>query len=202
MKSSTLLIATNNKGKLLEYRDLLKHLDIMLLSPEEAGLSLDVPEKGETYAENASIKAEAFSKAAGLPALADDSGLEVDLLDGRPGLHSHRLTPDPNATDADRRAYLLALLDGKPRPWTARFRCLIAIALPDGRLYTAEGVCEGEIVPEERGEQGFGFDPIFYIPERGKTMAELDLAEKNRISHRARAVFAAEPVLNDLFTEN
>lgn len=195
----TLLIATNNKGKLLEYKDLLKGLDLDLISPQDIGLSIEVQEIGETYLENASLKAKAFSLASGLTALADDSGLEVDLLGGRPGVYSHRITSDPYATDADRRSHLLKLLKGKPHPWKARFRCLIGIARPDGLLHSAEGVCEGEIVPQEIGEKGFGYDPIFLFQDYGKTMAELDLEEKNQISHRARAVFAAIPTLKEIF---
>lgn len=195
----TLLIATNNKGKLLEYKDLLKGLDLDLISPQDIGLSIEVQEIGETYLENASLKAKTFSLASGLTALADDSGLEVDLLGGRPGVYSHRITSDPDATDADRRSHLLKLLKGKPHPWKARFRCLIGIARPDGLLHSAEGVCEGEIVPQEIGEKGFGYDPIFLFQDYGKTMAELDLEEKNQISHRARAVFAAIPTLKEIF---
>ncbi|RPI80445.1 MAG: RdgB/HAM1 family non-canonical purine NTP pyrophosphatase [Chloroflexi bacterium] len=200
--TKTLLIATNNKGKLLEYNDLLMGLDLDLISPHDIGLSIEVQEDGETYLENASLKAKAFALASGLTALADDSGLEVDVLGGRPGVYSHRITPSPEATDADRRSYLLSLLKGKPHPWKARFRCIIVIAQPDGVLHSAEGVCEGEIVPQEIGEKGFGYDPIFLFQDYGKTMAELELAEKNQISHRAHAVFAAIPILKNILESN
>jgi XTP/dITP diphosphohydrolase len=131
--------------------------------------------------------------------LADDSGLEVDCLNGAPGLHSARYSPHPGASDADRRALLLANLRDLPRPWTARFRCTVAIATPEGGLFFADGQVRGEIIPEERGENGFGYDPIFLIPELGLTTAELTMAEKNRLSHRARAVKSALPGLYALY---
>lgn len=195
-----LLLATNNQGKRREISALLADMEIELVLPGELGLNLQVEETGSTYAENAARKALAFAQASGLPALGDDSGLEVDALGGQPGLYSARYAPMPNATDADRRVYLLEKLQGKPRPWTARFRCVVAVAYPDpdggpGRVQFAEGTCEGEIIPEERGTGGFGYDPIFFIPEAGRTMAELSMEEKNRLSHRARAVHAARPLL-------
>jgi XTP/dITP diphosphohydrolase len=194
----TLLIATNNPGKLVEIKAILDKLDLNLLTPAELGLELDVPEDGQTYAENASKKAIAFSQASGMIAMGDDSGLEVDALGGQPGLHSHRFAPLPDATDADRRMYLLEKLQGLPRPWTARFRATVAIASPSGAVQLATGQCEGEIIPEERGTNGFGYDPIFFIPKLGRTMAELDMAEKNRLSHRGRAVKNAIPILKEL----
>ncbi len=183
-----LLIATNNKGKLEEIRALLKDPAIQLLIPADLGLDLHVVEDGHTYAENAGKKAVAFAQASGLVSLADDSGLEVDALDGAPGLYSARYAPKPGATDADRRAYLLKNLKGRPRPWKARFHATVAVAVPDGEVRFAEGECRGEIIPEERGSGGFGYDPIFFIPDLGLTMAELGMEEKNRLSHRARAV--------------
>ena len=132
-------------------------------------------------------------------ALGDDSGLEVDALDGQPGLHSHRFSPLPDATDADRRRYLLARLQGFPPPWTAHFHATVAVALPSGEVQLATGQCAGEIIPEERGANGFGYDPIFLIPELGRTMAELEMDEKNRLSHRARAVRNAIPILEKIF---
>lgn len=190
-----LLLASNNAGKVKELRALLAGLQVELLSPIEAGISLQVEEHGETYLENASLKALAFAREAGMLSLADDSGLEVDALDGAPGLHSARFSPLPGAGDAHRRSYLLAKLALHPRPWTARFRCTVALATPAGKIRFTEGACAGEIIPEERGLEGFGYDPIFYIPDMGRTMAELSLEEKNRISHRARAVTAARPVI-------
>jgi XTP/dITP diphosphohydrolase len=194
-----LLLATNNKGKVAEIKALLDRTGLILLTPAELGLALDIPEDGQTYAENASKKAAAYSQASGMIALADDSGLEVDALDGQPGMHSHRFCPLPNATDADRRKYLLEKLQGSRRPWTARFRATVAVALPSGEVRLATGECEGEIIPEERGMNGFGYDPIFFIPELGRTMAELEMDEKNRLSHRARAVRNAIPILRELF---
>ena len=183
-----LLIATSNPGKLFEITHLLKNLPIQLVTPDKLGIDLDVNETGATYDENARLKAAAFMKASGLASLADDTGLEVDTLDGAPGLHSKRYTSKFGATDADRRNLLLENLEKYPRPWSARFKCSVALALPDGRMQLAQGACEGEIIPEERGTQGFGYDSLFYFKELGKTMGELDLADKNRISHRARAV--------------
>ena len=179
-------------------RSLLAGLPITLLSPADRGLHLNVAEDGNSYAENAAIKALAFMRASGVAALADDSGLEVDALEGRPGLYSHRFAPWPHATDADRRAYLLAQLHGIPGPWLAHFHCTVAIALPGGELYYANGDCYGEITSNERGSHGFGYDPVFYIPENQATMAELDDEVKNQISHRARAIQAAIPILKNL----
>ncbi len=193
-----LLLATNNKGKLRELRAILADLPLEILTPAEIGLDLDVPEDGATYIENASRKALAFQRASGLTCLADDSGLEVEALGGAPGLHSARYSSKPGATDADRRAFLLENLEGQPRPWTARFRATVAIADADGNVQTAEGVCPGEIIPEERGTGGFGYDPIFLLPEHGLTMAELTEETKNRLSHRARAVQAARQILLSL----
>jgi XTP/dITP diphosphohydrolase len=194
-----LLIATNNKGKIAEIQALLGMADFNLFTPAGLGLVLAIPEDGQTYAENASKKALAFSHASGMVALADDSGLEVDALDGQPGLHSHRFCPQTDATDADRRAYLLEKLTGAPRPWTARFRATVAVANPSGEVRLAVGQCEGIIVPEERGTNGFGYDPIFFIPELGRSMAELEMDEKNGLSHRGKAVQNALPILQDIF---
>ena len=191
-----LLIATGNPGKVVELHDLLQNLPIQLVTPAEIGLGdFDVVEDGDTYAENAAKKARAYCQASGLPVLADDSGLEVDALGGAPGLHSARYAPQPGATDADRRALMLKNLAGKTQPWTARFHCTVAVATPDGTLEFTEGTCEGEIIPEERGDQGFGYDPIFFIPELGLTLAQISREQKNTLSHRGRAVTAAIPVL-------
>ena len=194
-----LLVGSNNKGKLKEIRALLDNVNVRLLTPDELHLNLHVEEDGKTYVSNAEKKAIAFARASGLVSLADDSGLEVDALHGAPGLHSARYLVKPGATDADRRAYLLQNLKEKPRPWTARFRATVAIALPNGSVQFAEGQCEGEIMPEERGTGGFGYDPIFLIPELNRTMAELSMNEKNRLSHRARAIINARPILYSIF---
>jgi len=195
-----ILLATNNRGKLLEMRALLADLSLELVSPADLGLSLDVLEDGQTYQENAARKALAFARATGILSLADDSGLEVDALDGLPGLHSARFLPQAGATDQDRRKLLLQKLHGKPQPWQARFRCVVAVSSAAGELWFTEGVCPGVIIPEERGQSGFGYDPVFLLPELGKTMAELAMEEKNRLSHRARAVLAARGILEKLLT--
>jgi XTP/dITP diphosphohydrolase len=195
---TTLLIASSNPGKLREIRAILGSFPVELVLPAQIGLHLDVVEDGVNYAENAILKARAYAKASGLIALGDDSGLEVYALGGQPGLYSARYAPWPNATDADRRRYLLQNLQGKPRPWEAHFHCTVAIATPEGEVYTADGDCPGEVIPEERGTGGFGYDPIFLLPDRGLTMAELPEVDKNAISHRARAIQAAVPILERL----
>ena len=190
-----LLIATNNPGKQMEIRSLLKDSTIESVTPAETGLDLDIVEDGTTYKENAAKKAAAFARLSGLVSLADDSGLEVDVLGGAPGLYSARYAPQPNATDADRRVYLLKQLKTHPKPWIARFRCVIAIASPQHHMRYFEGICPGAIIPDERGQNGFGYDPIFLITSIGSTMAELSMEEKNRLSHRALAVLKAKPTL-------
>ena len=186
-----LLLATNNAHKLRELREILEGLPVRLTTPEEEGLRLEVDETGATFAENARLKALAFARAAGLVALADDSGLEIDALGGEPGVHSKRLG-GPEATPAGQIALVLERLREVPEPArTARFRCVMALAAPDGRVETVDGTCEGRIAPAPRGQRGFGYDPIFYLPELGRTMAELDAAEKHAISHRGRAGAAA-----------
>ena len=199
--SPLLLIATNNKGKVKELQDLLKDTGIELLTPAQINLELDVIEDGSTYAENATKKALAFAQSSGLISLADDSGLEVDPLNGEPGLYSARYgsTNGRKLSDAERRSFLIQNIQDQPRPWTARFHATIVIAVPNGETHLTEGLCEGEIIPEERGTGGFGYDPIFLLSELGKTMAELSMEEKNRLSHRARAVMKAKPILSQIF---
>lgn len=195
-----LLIATNNKGKVLELQELLIVSGIEFVTPAQINLQLEVEEDGSTYQENAGKKAIAFAQASGLISLADDSGLEVDALGGAPGLYSARYSPKPGATDKDRRDFLLENLKDKPRPWKAHFHATIAVAKPNGEIEFAEGNCYGEIIPEERGTGGFGYDPIFFMTDLGKTMAELEMEEKNRLSHRALAVLAAMPILKRMFS--
>jgi XTP/dITP diphosphohydrolase len=195
-RKSKLLIATNNKGKAKEFQAILQNLDIELVLPADIGLELDVEEDGQTYAENAIKKALAFSQASGLTALADDTGLEVKALGGKPGLHSNRFGPEPY-TDESRRAYLLQELSLKPRPWAARFRATVAVASPERGVKLVEEICPGEIIPDERGQGGFGYDPVFLLQGLDKTMAELEMDEKNRLSHRGLAVREAFPVLRD-----
>lgn len=192
---SKLLLATNNPGKIREIMAITRDWGVEILTPAQIGLQLEVEEIGKTYAENAALKAQTFAQATGILSMADDSGLEVDALDGKPGLYSARFSPLPNASDADRRTYLLEQLHGRARPWTARFRCIIAVAFPEGETRFAEGLCSGEIIPEERGSNGFGYDPIFLLPDCGLTMAQLPMQEKNQLSHRARAVHAARVLL-------
>jgi len=197
-----LLVATGNPGKLLEIQSLLDDIEIQLITPDLVGVNLAVDENGNTYEENASLKALAFAKASGVITLADDSGLEVDVLNGLPGIRSARFSPLPHATDADRRAHLLSLLKDHPRPWTAHFHCTVAIATPEGDIYFAHGDCPGVVIPQERGTNGFGYDPIFLVDAMGLTMAELSMEEKNHLSHRARAVNAAIPILLDIFSSS
>ena len=191
-----LLIATHNPGKIREFRLLLAPLGAELCFPSDLGLHIKVVEDGSTYADNASRKALAFVPASGLITLADDSGLEVDALGGAPGIRSARYAP---GRDTDRVAALLSQL--RDVPWeqrAARFRCVVVIAMPTGEIYNAEGVCEGQIAFEPTGQGGFGYDPIFYLPRHDCTMAQLAQKEKNRISHRARAIEAAMPTLDRL----
>jgi XTP/dITP diphosphohydrolase len=196
----TMLIGTNNPGKIKEFCELLADLPIEIVTPNVINLTLEVEETGSTYRENAGLKARAFAEQSGMVAIADDSGLELEALQGAPGIFSARYSRAPGATDADRRRYLLEKLSGVPRPWKARFYCLIAVAQPGGPMYFSEGACPGEIVPEERGSGGFGYDPIFLLPELGLTMAELDGAVKNRFSHRGRAVRAAVPIIQQVLS--
>ena len=184
METERILLASNNPGKLAELTSLLAGVPIDLVTPEEINLSITVEESGKTYVENAAIKARTFCQASGLPSLADDSGLEVEALNGAPGLHSARTAP----TAAERRALLLRQLAGNPQPWRAAFRSTIAIAYPDGDIRIAEGECRGKISPIERGQGGFGYDPIFIVEGMDRTMAELTMEEKNRLSHRAKAI--------------
>jgi XTP/dITP diphosphohydrolase len=181
--TDALLLATTNPGKLAELSTLLAGFAGRLVAPADLDLDLNVPEDGPDYAANAGAKASGYALASGLWALGDDTGLEVDALGGLPGLRSARLA----ARDADRRTALLGRLTLHPRPWTARFRCSIVLASPQGELAVGHGACEGEVIPEARGTMGFGYDPIFVVQGGNKTMAELTLLEKNRLSHRALA---------------
>jgi XTP/dITP diphosphohydrolase len=196
--TSIVLLATTNKGKLKEFQSLLIHLDAQLLTPEQQNMEMVVNESGGSYAENAALKAKAYAIQFNMVALADDSGLEVDALGSAPGIYSARYTSQPGATDADRRQFLLKQLSPFPRPWTARFHCVIAIAEPNGTVLFSDGACEGQIIPEERGQGGFGYDPIFLVNGYESTMAELSLEVKNKLSHRARAVQGAIPLLEDI----
>jgi XTP/dITP diphosphohydrolase len=190
-----LLLATNNQGKARELKMLLRGLPMELVLPRELGINAGVEETGATLEENARLKAITLAKASRLLALADDSGLEVDALGGEPGPLSARYAGE-GATDKERVEYLLARLKGVPRDKrTARFRCVIAVATPEGEVELCSGECPGLITFEPRGEKGFGYDPVFYFPELGKTMAELPLEVKNRVSHRGEAAREAVRVL-------
>ena len=193
-----LLLATTNQGKVREYRHLLKGLPFTLVTPADEGIDTVVEEKQETFAENARLKAVAYSGLSSLVTLADDSGLEVDALSGEPGVISARFAGE-KAGDKDNVELLLARL--KEVPWekrTARFKCVIAIAAPGGRTELCHGECQGLIAFEPRGENGFGYDPVFYLPEFGKTIAELPMEIKNRVSHRGKAAREAYQILEQL----
>lgn len=193
-----LLIATHNRGKLIEYQAMFDDLPFELVTLNDVGIHEDVEETGATLAENARLKALAYARQSGLLTLADDSGLEVDALGGEPGVRSKRYA-GANKTDAERNTFLLnKLRDVPPGQRTARFRCVIAIATPDGKVWETEGTCEGEIAFDSRGTNGFGYDPIFHVAERGMRMAELSTAEKNKISHRARAAEKAKAILKQI----
>lgn len=194
-----LLLGTHNAGKRREWQALLDGLDVEILLPVDVGLTLDVKETGTTYTENALLKARTYAAASDLPTLADDSGLEVDALDGAPGIRSARYKL---GSDQVRYRALLEALEGVPPPARmARFRCIAALVLSDDREFTTEGVCEGIITMEPSGEGGFGYDPVFYVPSHGQTMAELSTETKNRISHRARAAKALRPLLARVIEE-
>jgi XTP/dITP diphosphohydrolase len=190
-----LLLATSSRKKLDELEAILAGLPVTLVTPGDVELDLEVEETGETFRDNAVLKAERYAQEAGLPALADDSGLEVDALGGAPGVRSARYA-GPGATDADRIALVLDRLADTPAPRrTARFRCVIALATPEGLVGTVEGTCEGRIAPAPRGTGGFGYDPVFLLPDQGRTMAELTPDEKHAVSHRGRAGRAARGLI-------
>lgn len=200
----TLLLATHNLGKIAEYRALLADLPVQVISLAEAGIDHDVDETGATFTENAILKAATYARMAGIWTWADDSGLEVDALGGAPGVRSARYA-GPGATDEDRWRKLLADLSvlphSNPGDWSARFRCVVALVGPDGSVHTTEGTLEGRIITEPRGSHGFGYDPIFLLPEAGKTLAELPAEHKNHISHRGQAAARAKLLLTELLAE-
>ncbi len=192
---ATLLIATRNAGKLEEISRLIAGAPIQTVSLADVGVDREVDETGETFEANSTLKASTYARLSGLPTLADDSGLEVDALGGEPGVRSSRYAGD-DATDADRVAFLLGRLQNEGRgPWRARFRCVIAIAWRHDDVELHAGVCEGMVIDTPRGSNGFGYDPVFLIPDLGRTMAELSPAEKNRVSHRGMAVRKAAAAL-------
>jgi len=197
-KGWKLLLATNNQDKINEYKSLFLNLPGEVITLAELGITTRVNEVGGSLEENARLKATVIADKSQLLTLADDSGLEVDVLGGEPGPLSARYAGE-GASDRDRVDYLLSRLEGVP--WeerTARFRCVITIATPNGKAEICSGECQGFITFEPRGEHGFGYDPIFYLPELGKTMAELPLEIKNQVSHRGQAAGKAYQILERL----
>ncbi|MFN8499278.1 MAG: RdgB/HAM1 family non-canonical purine NTP pyrophosphatase [Anaerolineae bacterium] len=194
---TTLLVATNNRGKLAELQELLRDLPLTLVTLQDVGIDFTVEETGHTFAANATLKAEAYARAAGLWTLADDSGLEVDALGGSPGVYTARYGAPDAKTDRDRYTLLLWNMGGVA--WdrrTARFHAAVALAHPDQPTQTFDGILEGFIAFAPRGSGGFGYDPVFYVPDYSCHLAELPPDVKNAISHRGRAVAAARPALS------
>ena len=194
-----LLLGTLNKWKLLEYKALIGSPPYQITSLSDEGVALEVEESGSTYEENATLKAKAYASHSGLIALADDSGLEVDILNNAPGHLSSRYA-GPEAADEENIDRLLGELENVP--WdkrTSRFVCVIAVATPSGELELFRGSCEGLIAFQRSGTEGFGYDPIFFVPSLDKTMAQLTPGEKNLISHRAEAMRRALPFIDRLF---
>ena len=197
-----LLLATRNRGKVREYTSLLEGSPFSLTTLDQKAIEATVGEGNATMEANAAFKAKTYAQISGLLTLADDSGLEVEALGGEPGAFSKRYAGS-EATDEERNIYLLRKL--AQVPWEkrrARFRCVIAIATPNGKLELCHSECSGFIAYEPKGENGFGYDPIFYLPEQGKTMAELSLEEKNEISHRGKAAREAQDILKKVFLES
>lgn len=190
-----LIFATGNEDKMKEIRMILADCGYEILSMKEAGIDVDIVEDGSTFEENAIIKATAISKLAGCVVLADDSGLEIDYLNKEPGIYSARYEGVDTPYSVKNQIILDRLKDVPDEKRTARFVCAIAAAFPDGRVETRRGVIEGRIAYEPAGENGFGYDPIFYLPEYGKTTAEIAPEEKNKISHRGRALQMIREVL-------
>lgn len=183
---SMIVLATRNANKVKEFREILKDFQVEIRSLDDFGPIPEAIEDGDTFDENAYKKALHTAKILGIPAIADDSGLSVDALDGRPGVYSARYSGE-NATDQSNCDKLLQELKNMKNR-TARFHCVVSIAVPSGPALTYEGSCEGVILEEKRGESGFGYDPLFYFEEYGKTFAELSMAEKNKVSHRGKAL--------------
>ncbi|HAH85775.1 MAG TPA: non-canonical purine NTP pyrophosphatase [Armatimonadetes bacterium] len=192
------VLATNNPGKVREIREILAPRGIEVVSLSEYPGLAEIKEGGDTFKDNAAIKALAACEHTNLVALADDSGLEVDCLDGAPGVYSSRFAGEEKDDAANNRRLLELLASVPEKERTARFRCVVAIVDREGWIYNAEGTCEGIIAMEPRGEGGFGYDPLFYLPEYGKTFAELEPEIKNKISHRARALAGALDILSEL----
>lgn len=194
-----LLVATHNKGKVTEFSEMMQDMAIAWLGLDDVGVTEDVPETGDTFRENAVLKAAAYAQMTGLLTLADDSGLEIDALAGAPGVYSARYG-GAGLTHAERYQLVLQQLTAVPEAArTARFRCVIVVADGHGRILAeAEGVCEGVIAQAPAGSGGFGYDPIFFLPDQGQTMAQLSSTEKHQVSHRGRAMRQLEPLLRQI----
>lgn len=200
--SLQLLVATHNLGKVAEFAEMLAGLDVAWVSLDDVGVRDDVPETGHTFYDNATLKALAYARQTGLLTLADDSGLAVDALDGAPGVFTARYGGE-GLTHAGRYQLLLHNLQGVP--WaerTAHFHCVIALAQPGGLIGAAEGICDGFIALEPAGAGGFGYDPVFFLPDQGVTMAQVPSAVKHQISHRGRALRAIAPLLRETLGNN
>ena len=193
--SKKLLVATHNKGKVKEFAEMLADLELEWLSLDDIGLEKDVDETGQTFQENAILKAEAYAAETGYFTLADDSGLEVDALNGEPGIYTARYGGAGLDHEGRYRLLLANMVDVVGEARSARFRCVIALATPEGLVGTADGVCEGMIAEAPAGDGGFGYDPVFFLPDRGLTMAQVPSSVKHQISHRGRALNAIEPLL-------
>ncbi|MEM7344151.1 MAG: RdgB/HAM1 family non-canonical purine NTP pyrophosphatase [Chloroflexota bacterium] len=195
-----LLIATNNLHKVEEYQEIFADLPVQLTSLAAEGITLDPEETGDTFVANALLKAEAFAEVSGLLTLADDSGLEVDALNGEPGVYSARYGNTPKHDHVARYQLLLEKLKGVPdAERTGRFRCVIALAINQTVIGTVDGRIEGVITREPKGSSGFGYDPVFFVPDLNRTLAELSSAEKHQISHRGRAAQAAVSLIEQFF---
>lgn len=196
-----IVIASNNKGKVAEIKDILKDLNMEIYSLKDKGIDIEIEETGETFEENAFIKAEEIFKLTNSIVVADDSGLEVDALNGEPGVYSARYAGE-NATDKETYEKLLQVMEDVPDDKrTARFVSVVAVILPDGTKKSLRGECVGTIIREPKGEGGFGYDPVFFVPEFGKTFSELTLEEKNRVSHRGKAFLKLKDYLIEEFNK-
>lgn len=193
-----IVLATQNAGKVDELREMLTELDIEVLSLLDFPAWEEIEETGATFQENALIKAQVTMERTGLIALADDSGLEVDALGGAPGVYSARYAGEPkdDERNIDKLLEMLERVADDDR--TARFRCALAVVTPDGEVFNTEGTVEGKVLRARRGSGGFGYDPVFFVPDFGRTMAELGMAQKNKLSHRAQAFHKVIPILKDL----
>lgn len=197
-----ILIATNNAHKVEEISSALAGLSVKLITPRDLGLSGDVIEDGSTFVQNARIKANAFFGKTKAFILADDSGLKVDALGGEPGIHSARYAGEQGNYSANNNKLLQELRDVPESARGAHFVCTMVLLAPEGQEWVIEGRCDGKIISEFKGKAGFGFDPLFFVPELNKTMAELSMAEKNEISHRGRAIQKLRAILVEILAKN